>query len=58
MFKSKKAKLDTAVLEHSKAQSKAESFISIYNNHNSKLHPIEEGTAEDAMIILFLMDQK
>ena len=41
VFKSKKANLDTAVFEHSKAQSKAESF-----------------TAEDAMIILFLMDQK
>ena len=49
--KSKKAKLDTEILELSIAQSLAESFISIYNIHNSKLRPIEEDTAEDEMMI-------
>ena len=32
-------------------ESIAESFISIYNIHNSKLRPIEEDTAEDEMMI-------
>ena len=50
-YKNQKAKLDTKVLEPSIAKSIAESFISIYNIHNSKLRPIEEDTVEDEMMI-------
>ena len=51
--KYKSKKLDTDISEHSIAQSIAESFVSIYNIHTSKLCPIEEDTAEDEIQMMY-----